>query len=89
MLQVSAGYHEATEDQETIDYTCRHACLRKVFKNNNPSGDDISSVVITTDNGTPIKNLPKNLYYINSTDKLTALKEGTSLITSLDGGTVT
>ena len=37
----------------------------------------------------PSKNLPKNLYYINSTDELTA-PEGRHFfsITSLDGGTV-
>lgn len=38
----------------------------------------------------PSKNLPKNLYYINSTDELTA-PEGRHFfsVTSLDGGTVT
>lgn len=48
LLQVSAGYHEATEDQETtLTVPAGTPVYGRFSKITIPSGDDISSVVIT------------------------------------------
>jgi hypothetical protein len=48
LLQVSAGYHEATEDQETtLTIPAGTPVYGRFSKITIPSGDDITSVVIT------------------------------------------
>ena len=48
LLQVSAGYHEATEDQETtLTIPAGTPVYGRFSKITIPDGDDIASVVIT------------------------------------------